>query len=338
MKIGVFDHLDRSDLPLPAYFETRLQFVEAYDQAGFYSYHLAEHHATPLGMAPSPSVFLSAVAQRTTRLRFGPMVYALPLYHPLRLAEEICMLDQMSNGRLDIGFGRGASPIELACFGEEPGEAQSTYDEALEVIIKCLTQRTVDHVGKHFNFRDVPIVMDTLQKPYPPVWYGAHAPESAERAARRGLHIISLDPSELASTIIHRYREVWREMHGEARALPNLGIGRFIVVADTDHEALTLARGAYARWYASFNWLFNLRKREIPRHARPPTFDALMERGQGVAGSAATVAQWLNRDLTTTTANYLVGQFAFGNMPVESVFRSLDLFTREVAPKLPAER
>ncbi|MFM9886696.1 MAG: LLM class flavin-dependent oxidoreductase [Burkholderiales bacterium] len=338
MRIGVFDHLDRSDLPLPAYFEARLQIVEAYDKAGFYSYHLAEHHATPLGMAPSPSVFLAAVAQRTKRLRFGPMVYALPLYHPLRLAEEICMLDQMSNGRLDIGFGRGASPIELACFGEEPEQAQSIYDEALEVIIKCLTQPTVDHAGKHFQFRDVPIVMDTHQKPYPPVWYGAHAPESAERAARRGLHIISLDPSELASTIIHRYREVWRAMHGEALALPNLGIGRFIVVADTDGEALALARSAYARWYASFNWLFNLRKREIPRHARPPTFDALMERGQGVAGSAATVARWLNLDLTTTSANYLVGQFAFGNMPVESVFRSLDLFTREVAPQLPAGR
>ena len=65
-------------------------------------------------MAPSPSVFLAAVAQRTKRLRFGPMVYALPLYHPLRMIEEICMLDQMSRGRLDIGFGRGSSPIELA--------------------------------------------------------------------------------------------------------------------------------------------------------------------------------------------------------------------------------
>ena len=336
MRIGVFDHLDRSDLPLPEYFEARLRIIEAYEKYGFYSYHLAEHHATPLGMAPSPSVFLAAVAQRTKRLRFGPMVYALPLYHPLRLAEEICMLDHMSGGRLDIGFGRGASPIELVCSGQEPEQAQSTYEEALEVIIKCLTQTNVDHVGKHFNFRDVPIVMDTVQKPYPPIWYGAHAPESSERAARRGLQIISLDPSELARTIIHRYRAVWRELHGEARPLPNMGIGRFIVVADTDQQALELARSAYVRWYTSFNWLFNLRKREIPKHARPPTFDALMERGQGVAGSPATVAQWLSRDLTHTSANYLVGQFAFGNMPVDAIFRSLELFTREVVPKLPA--
>src|SRR5262249_58691603 len=97
--------------------EERLQLVEAYDAAGFHAYHLAEHHATPLGMAPSPGVFLAAVAQRTRNLRFGALVYALPLHHPLRMIEEICMLDHLSGGRVDIGFGRGSSPIELAHFG-----------------------------------------------------------------------------------------------------------------------------------------------------------------------------------------------------------------------------
>ena len=81
-------------------------------------------------MAPSPNVFLAAVAQRTRRLRFGPLVYALPLHHPLRLIEEICMLDQMSGGRLDIGFGRGSSPIELALYGVDPDEAQAIYAKA----------------------------------------------------------------------------------------------------------------------------------------------------------------------------------------------------------------
>ena len=113
MKFGVFDHLDRNGLPLADFYEQRLDFVEQYDRLGFYGYHLAEHHGTPLGMASSPSVFLSAVAQRTKRLRFGPMVYLLPLYHPIRLAEEIAMLDQLGRGRLDVGVGRGRSPIEL---------------------------------------------------------------------------------------------------------------------------------------------------------------------------------------------------------------------------------
>ena len=99
LEFGVFDHVDRNARPLAAFYEDRLKLIEAYDRAGIYGYHCAEHHSTPLGMAPSPSVFLSSVAQRTKRLRFGPLVYTLALYHPLRVAEEICMLDQMSRGR-----------------------------------------------------------------------------------------------------------------------------------------------------------------------------------------------------------------------------------------------
>src|ERR1700741_4352419 len=123
MEFGVFDHLDRYDLALHDYYEARLRLIEAYDRLGFYAYHVAEHHSTPIGLAPSPSVFLSAVAQRTRRLRFGPMVYALPLHHPLRLIEEICMVDQMSCGRLEIGFGRGSVPEELVYYGANPEEA-----------------------------------------------------------------------------------------------------------------------------------------------------------------------------------------------------------------------
>src|ERR1700736_3546628 len=121
MEFGVFDHLDRDDQALGDYYRARLQIIEAYDPLRFYAYHLAEHHATPLGMAPSPSVFLAAVAQRTRRLRFGPLVYTLSLHHPLRIAEEICMLDQMSGGRMELGVGRGVSPHEVAYYGVDPG-------------------------------------------------------------------------------------------------------------------------------------------------------------------------------------------------------------------------
>ena len=88
MKFGVFDHLDASGAPLAEFYENRLRLAEAYDRIGIHALHIAEHHATPLGMSPSPSVFLSAVAQRTKRLRMGPLVYTLALYHPLRLAER----------------------------------------------------------------------------------------------------------------------------------------------------------------------------------------------------------------------------------------------------------
>src|SRR5438045_7057681 len=101
--------------------------VEYADAAGFDYYHLAEHHWTPLCMAPSPTLFLAAVAQRTLRIRFGPLVYVLPLYHPLRLLEEICMLDHLSHGRLEVGIGRGASPYELAPFHVSVDETRPIF-------------------------------------------------------------------------------------------------------------------------------------------------------------------------------------------------------------------
>src|SRR2546430_16249038 len=95
LTFGVFDHLDSSGAPLREFYEDRLKLAELYDRLGFYCYQVAEHHSTALGMAPSPSVFLSAVAQRTKRLTFGPLVYTLQLYHPIQLIEEIIMLDHM---------------------------------------------------------------------------------------------------------------------------------------------------------------------------------------------------------------------------------------------------
>src|SRR5436189_3728252 len=157
MEFGIFDHLDRSPSSLADYYEERLAIVELFDRAGFHAYHLAEHHSTPLGMAPSPSVFLAAVAQRTQRLRFGPLVWAVPLHHPLRLIEEICMLDQLSRGRLEIGFGRGSAPIELEYYGADPGQAQEIYAETVDLGLKGLTCKVLDFAGKRSSFRDVPM-------------------------------------------------------------------------------------------------------------------------------------------------------------------------------------
>ena len=333
MDFGIFDHLDRSGAPLRDYYEDRLKLAEAYDRAGFYSYHLAEHHATPLGMAPSPSVFLAAVAERTRRLRFGPMVYALPLYHPLRLIEEICMLDQMSGGRLDLGFGRGASPIELQIFGEDPDEAQNTYAEMLELIRAGLTERTLTFEGKRFHFHDVPMALEPLQTPYPPIWYGLHAPESGERAARQGLHVICLDPPQMSGAAIARFRAVWAEAHPQT-PLPKIGLGRFIVVGETDDAARALARRAYPMWHESFNYLFRRHGRTVPSHARPPDFDTLQQVGQGVAGTPDTVTAFLREQHRATGANYCVGQFAFGDLTLPETMASLALFVRHVMPAL----
>lgn len=334
MEFGIFDHLDRNPLPLKDYYESRLQLIETYDRAGFHAYHVAEHHSTPLGMAPSPSVFLSAVAQRTKRLRFGPLVYALPLYHPIRLIEEICMLDQMSGGRLDIGFGRGASQIEAALYGNDPAKAEVMYVEGLELIMRGLTRKTLTFHGEFFSFDDVPMELEPLQKPHPPVWYGVHSPVSAERAARQGLNIVSLDPADKTRQFTDRYRDVWRQAQAGNPAAPLIGLGRFIFVAGTDEEALKIARRAYPVWHRSFNYLFYHRGGKGPVHQRPKELDALIEVGQGIAGSPATVTRFLQAQMSESGCNYLVGQFAFGDLSPGETARSLDLFIEQVMPRL----
>jgi alkanesulfonate monooxygenase SsuD/methylene tetrahydromethanopterin reductase-like flavin-dependent oxidoreductase (luciferase family) len=336
LEFGIFDHLDRSDLPLPEYYEARLKLIEDFDRTGFYSYHLAEHHFTPLGMAPSPNIFLSAVAQRTKNLRFGPLVLALPLHHPLRVAEEICMLDHLSGGRLDIGFGRGASPIEVDLYGVDSGVTQRIYEERLEIILKALTNTSLSFAGAHDKFADVPMELVPLQKPHPPLWYGVHSPESAERAARAGLNIINNDVPELTNACLSRYRAVWHEMSGDKGPAPKLGVVRFIVVAESETAALRAAARSYQKWHQSFHALFRLHGRTPARGKRAADFATVMRTGLGIAGTPATVRDYLAEQLAGSDANYLVGQFAFGDLTLDEMRRSVALFAREVMPALRA--
>ena len=108
LTFGIFDHMERQHaIPLDQQFRERLDLVALADRLGFWGYHLAEHHFTPLSVAPSQSVFLAAAAQRTGRIQLIPLVYCLPFYHPLRLIEEVAMLDNLCGGRLQVGVGRG---------------------------------------------------------------------------------------------------------------------------------------------------------------------------------------------------------------------------------------
>ena len=332
MEYGIFDHLDRNDLPLHEFYEARLKLIEAYERAGFYAYHVAEHHSTPIGMAPSPSVFLTAIAQRTKTLRFGPMVYALPLHHPLRLIEEICMIDQLSGGRLEIGFGRGSSNTEISFYGQGPAKAQEIYTEARELILRGLTQKKLTFEGKYFSFKDIPMELEPLQKPYPPMWYGVHSVESAERAAKQGLNMVSLDSAKDTRSYNDRYRQVWRELHGDLPT-PKLGLSRFVVIAEKAKEALDAACRAYPVWHKHFYYLYAL-KGGNPAHPRPAEFEKMMERGQAVAGDPETVTKFLQAEIDVSAANYLVGQFGFGDLSLAESLRSVQLFSAHVMPKL----
>src|SRR5215211_2004092 len=130
LEFGIFDHQERRrDVPLDRQYRERLELVARADALGFYAYHLAEHHQSPLCMAPSQSVFLAAAAQQTKQIRLGALVYLLPMHHPLRLIEEIAMLDNLTGGRLQVGVGRGISPLEHHFWGHEPEEAHDRFAE-----------------------------------------------------------------------------------------------------------------------------------------------------------------------------------------------------------------
>jgi alkanesulfonate monooxygenase SsuD/methylene tetrahydromethanopterin reductase-like flavin-dependent oxidoreductase (luciferase family) len=331
MHVGVFDHLDQSGLPLNEYYENRFKVIEAFERAGFHAYHVAEHHFTPLGMAPSPSVYLAAVAQRTTRLRFGPLVYALPLYHPLRLIQEICMLDQISNGRLDIGFGRGASSIEASYY--EQKNAQDIYEEGLALVLQGLRSKTLSFEGKLFRFKDIPLALEPYQKPHPPLWYGVHSVESARRAAQQGLNVVSFELADKARAISDSYRAAWHESRGAA-PLPKIGLLRFIYVDDDDDRALKSARRAYLEWHRSFHYLFELHGTGPRTGPRAPDFDGVMAEERGIAGSPQTVERFVREQMRRTQSNYFVGQFAFGDLTLSEMLRSIDLFSRYVLPAL----
>jgi alkanesulfonate monooxygenase SsuD/methylene tetrahydromethanopterin reductase-like flavin-dependent oxidoreductase (luciferase family) len=328
--------MDRGTLPLAEHYENRLRLTEAYDRAGIYSYHVAEHHSTPLGMAPSPSVFLSAVAQRTKRLRLGPLIYPLPLHHPLRVTEEICMLDHLSRGRLDVGIGRGAVPYEIEYYGADPKEAQARYMEAYAVIVKALTGPVLNHKGKFFEFTDVPMEIMPLQQPRPPFWYGAVNEDGAVWAAKNRINIVCNAPLDVVRTIIQRYRKEWLAAGNDMADIPLMGMNRYVMLADSDREAQEIAERAYQVWKQCFYYLWNKRG-GTPTHVTalyPPTFAEAQQKSYAIAGSPKTVRRVLTEQVAEAGNNYTIVRFAFGDLSLNESLRSLALFEREVMPAL----
>jgi alkanesulfonate monooxygenase SsuD/methylene tetrahydromethanopterin reductase-like flavin-dependent oxidoreductase (luciferase family) len=329
------DHVDDSGLGPQAHYEARLRFAETLDQLGFYSYHVAEHHGTPLGFTPSPNVYLSAVAQRTRQLRFGPMVYVAALYHPMRLAEEICMLDQMSGGRLQVGMGRGAVALEQELYDVDPQTTAKRYEEARDIVIAALTSPAVDFHGEHFRVRDFPMTLKCLQRPRPPLWYGLGNPEAAVWAASVAANVISLRPAPAAHAALQRYRLEWEALGRSELELPFMGVCRHVVVAETDAEARKAARAAFPRWRASLSALWDRRGAPFPV-AVPLQWDELEANGMAVAGTPERVTDYVRAQTKAVGGNFFLCQLMFGDMPLEFAQQSARLFAFEVALRLVA--
>lgn len=180
----------------------------------------------------SPSVFLAAAIQRTSKIRIGPLVYVLPLHHPLRLYEEICMLDHLSGGRLTVGVGRGGALIEHQRLGVDPALAPAMYHEAFSVLMRAFEADVVDFEGRFYNYKDYVVQMKPVQRPHPPLWYGAPNADAIAWAAAGGVNVVSLGPGARARAISDRYREEWKKLRrdgarcreSELRAISSLPI------------------------------------------------------------------------------------------------------------------
>jgi alkanesulfonate monooxygenase SsuD/methylene tetrahydromethanopterin reductase-like flavin-dependent oxidoreductase (luciferase family) len=333
MKFGVFDHVDRGSAPLAELYEGRLKLCELYDRGGFHAYHIAEHHATPLGVASAPSVLLAAVAQRTKRLRLGPLVYTLPLTHPFRVLEEICMLDQMSNGRLEVGVGRGSSLYELGYFGIDAKTSSKLYVESYQIILQGLQSREINFEGEMFRFKNVPVVLECLQKPHPPLWYGVSNINAVPWAARNGLNIVCQGPSARIRAITDLYRKEWGEAFASRDApVPMMGLGRHLMVAETTKEALDVARRAFAVWYRSLQHLWRLHGNPMTHYPIPEDFDAAEKAGIVIAGTPDEVTEKLKREIESSGVNYVLTRFAYGDLSHDESVHSLGLFTSKVMP------
>jgi alkanesulfonate monooxygenase SsuD/methylene tetrahydromethanopterin reductase-like flavin-dependent oxidoreductase (luciferase family) len=334
---GIFDHIDKQSFqPLSATFADRLRVLELADEAGFYSYHLAEHHATPLCMAASPGVFLGALSQRTHRLRFGPLVYLLPLYHPLRLIEEVCMLDQLSAGRLDLGVGRGISPIELGYYGVDGAEAPARFQEELQILLLGLRSKRLTFEGKFHQLRNVPIEFEPLQKPHPPIWYPTSALDRIPWVAQRGFNTVLLGDAMRVRASIDRYWEVWHEHHSSDEPRPKVGAMRTICLADSDREALELAKPNFRQHYESLVKLWREHHMQTAAEHFTPHVEEEMRDQRALVGTPATVREQLVEFVERSGCQYIVTRPMFGDLQVEWVLHSMGLFINEVMPSFQA--
>ncbi len=334
---GVFDHIERRGNEIGDLFEGRLKLLEAYDQAGFYGYHVAEHHATPLGMAPSPGLFLAAAAQRTKNIRLGPLVYLLPLYNPLRLATEICMLDHISNGRLDIGVGRGVSPFEIAYFGVGFLDSREIFEEALEALVKGLRDDRLQHRGRHYRFDSVPMELKPKQSPNPPFWFGVTSAENVTFAARHGMNMVGLGPVAMVKGMTDQYRAEREKYRGAPTDLnahikePVMGAIRHAYVAADEREIDTIEAPAYKTYYDNITKLWR-DFRTLPAYGFTPDVK-IATKGEGaIVGTVSQVRDQVGRFFAGSGCIYLALSFAWGGLTQEQSMRSLERFVTQVMP------
>ena len=367
LQFGVFDHIEPvPGLSLEQIYQKRLIQLQKLDEAGFYSYHLAEHHTPAVhSLAPSQNVFLAAVSQHTTQLHFGPCVYVLPLHHPIRLIEEICMLDNLSGGRMEIGVGRGG--VLEAFFWGQDSDVEVNYArflETLAIVREGLTQEELNYHGEFYDFDALPMRLSPKQSPHPPLWYMRNIATSAAL----GMNALLDVPLWEFGPYVDRFRELWEERHGSPETKsqggePKIGLIMHMLLADTEAEAVAQAAPAWEtyRWNLGSPRRLEAEKRgldqflgsntgmrpsaapsrEVRRDPRPQTskIQQANESRQNpgglsatcIAGTPESMREYLD-EYMESGANYFVCSFQWGDLTHEQAMRSIELFTTEVMP------
>jgi alkanesulfonate monooxygenase SsuD/methylene tetrahydromethanopterin reductase-like flavin-dependent oxidoreductase (luciferase family) len=232
-----------------------------------------------------------------------------------------------------IGVGKGISHIETGYYGVDWSKADKIFAESMNVIRQALTQKSVDFEGEFFNFKNVPMELAPYQQPHPPLWYGVITPDSAERAAKARMNIVGNSPAKLFRAIADRYRATSSGALPDG-STPKLGLNRFIMLADTEAEALAIARRAYRRWWQSFMTLWI--KHGIPPNnvSYPEEIEGQIADNRAIIGTPDKALELLRKEIAESGTNYLVCRFAYGDMTLPESLRSLELFQHHVMPGL----
>jgi len=250
MKVGVLQFFSWPGRhgPLEDVFARALERIEIMDRGGFDAVWLAEHHFTTFSVCPSVHMLGTLAAARTRRLRIGTAVSLAALYHPLRLAEEVALLDLLSGGRVNWGAGRGFAHSEFNAFGIPPEESTERFHEAVDIVLRAWTEEKLTFAGKHFTFDNIEVMPKPLQKPHPPVWMAATSESAVDWAASRGFSIL-MDPHASMADLGAKRRRYGERLAAagfadEGRDIP---MARLIALAPTARAAEEIARRG-AQW------------------------------------------------------------------------------------------
>jgi luciferase family oxidoreductase group 1 len=330
----------------------QLDLMRAAEELGFDSVWPAEHHFTEYGYCASPSLTLAAMAAETRRIRLGTGVVVLPLNHPLRVAEDYAFLDHLSNGRVDLGIGRGYQPLEFQRYGVDQTTSREQFHEALQIVRQAWTEGRVDFEGRHYRFRDVPIRPRPLQKPHPPIWMAALSQESFEIAGRYGLNLLygsvfGLSP-ELAK---QRRADYYRGLREAGHTVEDRSAGclTMVYVADTMERARDEFREAVLWYYRTISkYVAPARGEEAVRGyemytafrelAASVTWDMLLERDAVICGNPYFVAEKLLEYQQLYGFTDLLCWTRLGGLDHRKVLRSMELMGDKVIPVLRGTR